>query len=249
MISHIYRPKKLKWDIKYPPYFGHQIRFVIQSKCKKERQVINMTTNSDYITKQIQNSQIIWIDTCTMMYIQRFELFIKNVRPILLESNKKIQIPDCVMAELAKHQLSSDEYKQTSATEALSLIKANNDIFKVEHLDNDASNGENFADPKILTVIPGEKKKHTTTAYINDQRLTSDAYKFNNLESFYGSKVSVCYIGANGDMNMCDCVKSKPTKEQPEIIYKDRVVEKKLSKKFHTIKLSWNLMDYLLVLQ
>ena len=90
-----------------------------------------MTTNSDYITKQIQNNQIIWIDTCTMMYIQRFELFIKNVRPILLESNKKIQIPDCVMAELAKHQLSSDEYKQTSATEALSLIKANNDIFKV----------------------------------------------------------------------------------------------------------------------
>lgn len=200
----------------------------------KERQVINMTTNLDYITKQIQNNQIIWIDTCTMMYIQRFELFIKNVRPVLLESNKKIKIPDCVMAELAKHQLSFDEYKQASATEALSLIKANNDIFKVEHLDNDASNGENFADPKILTVILEKRRNIPQLLISNDQRLTSDAYKFNDLESFYGSKVSVCYIGSNGDMNMCDCVKAKTFKEQPVIIYKDRVVEKEVprDKKF-----------------
>ena len=67
------------------------------------------------------------------------------------------------MAELAKHQLSSDEYKQTSAIEALNLVKTNNDIFKVERLNNDASNGENFADPKILTVI---LEKNTTTTYI-----------------------------------------------------------------------------------
>lgn len=189
-----------------------------------------MTTNLDYITKQIQNNQIIWIDTCTMMYIQRFELFIKNVRPVLLESNKKIQIPDCVMAELAKHQLSSDEYKQTSAIEALNLVKTNNDIFKVERLNNDASNGENFADPKILTVILEKRRNIPQLLISNDQRLTSDAYKFNDIESFYGNKVSVCYIGANGDMNMCDCVKSKPTKEQPEIIYKDRIIEKEAVK-------------------
>ena len=189
-----------------------------------------MTTNLDYITKQIQNNQIIWIDTCTMMYIQRFELFIRNARPVLLEFNKKIQIPDCVMAELAKHQLSSDEYKQASATEALNLVKANNDIFKVEYLDNNASNGEDFADPKILTVILEKRRNIPQLLISNDQRLTSDAYKFNDIESFYGNKVSVCYIGANGDMNMCDCVKSKSAKEKSEIIYQDRVVEKEVIK-------------------
>ena len=31
-------------------------------------------------------------------------------------------------------------------------------------------------------------------------------------------------------MNMCDCVKSKPAKEQPEIIYQDRIVEKEVIK-------------------
>ena len=31
-------------------------------------------------------------------------------------------------------------------------------------------------------------------------------------------------------MNMCDCVKSKPTKEQPKIIYKDRIIEKEAVK-------------------
>lgn len=189
-----------------------------------------MTTNLDYITKQIQNNQIIWIDTCTMMYIQRFELFIKNVRPVLRESKKKIQIPDCVMAELAKHQLSSDEYKQTSAIEALNLVKTNNDIFKVERLNNDASNGENFADPKILTVILEKRRSIPQLLISNDQRLTSDAYKFNDIKSFYGNKVSVCYIRANGDMNMCDCVKSKSAKEQPEIIYQDRIIEKEVIK-------------------
>lgn len=189
-----------------------------------------MTTNLDYITKQISENEIIWIDTCTMMYIQRFESFIKNVRPILIESNKKIQIPDCVMAELAKHQLSADACKQASATEALSLIKSNNDILKVEHLDNDASNGENFADPKILTVILEKRRNIPQLLISNDQRLTSDAYKFNDLESFYGSRVSVCYIGANGDMNMCDCVKNRTTKDQKKIIYKDRIIEKEVIK-------------------
>lgn len=189
-----------------------------------------MTTNLDYITKQIRENEIIWIDTCTMMYIQRFELFIKSVRPILLESKKKIQIPDCVMAELAKHQLSVDTYKQASATEALSLIKTNNDIFKVEYLDNDASKGENFADPKILTVILENRRNIPQLLISNDQRLTSDAYKFNDLESFYGSRVSVCYIGPNGDMNMCDCAKNRTTKVQPEIVYKDRIIEKEIIK-------------------
>lgn len=185
---------------------------------------------TDYLKHQIQTNEIIWIDTCTMMHIHRFELFIKNVRPILLESNKKIQIPDCVMAELAKHQLSPDESKQASATEALSLIKANSDIFKIEHLNNDASNGEDFADPKILTVILEKRRNIPQLLISNDHQLTSDAYKFNDLESFYGSKVSVCYIGANGDMNMCDCVKRKTSNLQSEIVYKDRLVEKEVIK-------------------
>ena len=189
-----------------------------------------MTTNLDYITKQIQYNEIIWIDTCTMMYIQRFELFIKNVRPILLETSKKIQIPDCVMAELAKHQLSTDEFKRTSATEALNIVKLNNDIFKIEYLDNDASNGENFADPKILTVILEKRRNIPQLLISNDQRLTSDAYKFNGFESFYGSKVSVCYIGANGDMNMCDCVKNKTSNKQPQTVYVDRFIEKEVIK-------------------
>lgn len=190
-----------------------------------------MTTNQDYITKQIQFNEIIWIDTCTMMYTNRFELFIKNVKPILLEFNKQIQIPDCVMAELAKHQLSFDEFKRANAVEALNLIKANNDIFKVEQLDNNACNGENFADPKILTAILENRRSIPQLLISNDQRLTSDAYKFNDFESFYGSKVSVCYIGANGDMNMCDCVKSKVLNDQPQIIYQDKIIEKETIKR------------------
>lgn len=185
---------------------------------------------TEYLKQQIQFNEIIWIDTCTMMYIQRFELFIKKVHPLLLESNKKIQIPDCVMAELVKHQLSSDEFKQTCATEALSLIKSNNDIFKVEYIENNASNDETFADPKILTAILEKRRNIQQLLISNDQRLTSDAYKLNDLESFYGSKVSVCYIGSNGDMNMCDCVKTKVSKEQPKIIYKDKIIEKEVIK-------------------
>lgn len=186
---------------------------------------------TDYLKQQIQFNEIIWIDTSTMMYIQRFELFIKKVRPLLLESNKKIQIPDCVMAELAKHQLSSDEFKQTCATEALSLIKANFEIFKVEYIENDASNGETFADPKILTAILEKRRNVPQLLISNDQKLTSDAYKFNDLESFYGSKVNVCYIGLNGNMNMCDCVKLKNFKDEPEIIYKNKIIEKEVIKK------------------
>lgn len=105
--------------------------------------------------------------------------------------------------------------------EALSLIKSNNDIFKVEHLENNENNDENFADAKILTVILEKRRDISQLLISNDQRLTSDAYRFNDLESFYGSKVSVCYIGSNSEMNMYDCIKTKSTKKQPEkIIYK-----------------------------
>lgn len=185
---------------------------------------------TEYLKQQIQNNEIIWIDTCTMMYIQRFELFIKNVRPILLETSKKIQIPDCVIAELAKHQLSTDEFKRTSAIEALNIVKLNSDIFKIEYLDNDASNGDNFADPKILTVILEKRRNIPQLLISNDQRLTSDAYKFNGFESFYGNKVSVCYIGANGDMNMCDCVKDKSSNIKVKKVYVDRFIEKEVIK-------------------
>lgn len=196
-----------------------------------------MTNATDYLTRQIQQNEVIWIDTCTMMYIQRFELFINKVRPLLLKSNKQICIPDCVMAELAKHQLSEDCYKANCANEALKLIKNNYEIFKVEPLSNDASNGENFADPKILTVILEKRRNVPQLLISNDQRLTSDAYKFNNFESFYGSRVSVCYIGTNGDMNICDCAKAKPiNREQEKIVYKDRVIEKETIKKVPTEK-------------
>lgn len=50
-------------------------------------------------------------------------------------------------------------------------------------------------------------------------------------------------------MNMCDCVKSKPTKEQPEIIYKDRVVEKEVIKEVPHDKTFMESYGYLLVLQ
>lgn len=187
---------------------------------------------TDYLLQQLQHNDIIWIDTCTMMYTRRFESFIQKVRPLLIELNKKIQVPDCVMAELAKHQLSTDSYKQTCATEALNIIKLNNDIFKIERIDNDASNGENFADPKILTVILEKRRNIPQLLISNDQRLTSDAYKFNEFESFYGNKVSVCYIDSNGEMNMCDCVKSSLFRHQQEkVVYKDKIIEKEVIRK------------------
>jgi len=185
----------------------------------------------DYMKKQIEHNDLIWIDTCTMMYTERFEIFIKNARSLLLENNKKIIVPDCVMAELAKHQCSEDETRRICASAAIEIIRCNSDIFKVEYIENDASNGENFADPKILTVILENRRNLNQLLISNDQRLTSDANKFNYLESFNGSRISVCYIGYNGEMNICDCVKNARTSKPSEkIIYKDRIIEKEVIK-------------------
>ncbi len=165
-----------------------------------------MTNNIDYVKKQIESNELIYIDTCSLMNPSRLNGFIKNVRPILLKESKKITIHYCVMEELYRLQISSNTEKRNQANKALDLIFDNHKIFNIiptEYIEG----SEYFADKELLKEIFEKRRKHTILLISNDHYLTSDAYNFNKVESVNGNKIQVCYLNHYGNLNICECAK------------------------------------------
>ncbi len=195
---------------------------------------LQMHKNQDYVFNQVSQNERIYIDTCSLMDINRLESFVQNSKGIFLQCNKKIIVHNYVMAELAKFSVCQNIYKRSQSLQALDIIRNNMDLFTIEDQD-DYDSAECFADPKLLSVLLDNRRKYKQLLISNDHSLTTDAYSFNCIESFNGNRINVCYLNSFGEMKMCDCAKNKKsyyTKEEPEIVYKTiyKTINKRKSK-------------------
>lgn len=167
-----------------------------------------MCNKNDYIKQQVENNEIIYIDTCSLMNPNRLIGFLEYVKPLLLNEGKRITIHNCVMEELRRLQMSSNSLKRDQANIALDIIAKNRDSFEILSDDSDdSSDYEYFADKELLKDIFDQRRNHTILLISNDRKLTFDAYNFNKIESVNGNKIHVCYLSHYGDLNICDCVK------------------------------------------
>lgn len=161
--------------------------------------------NYDYLKQEVENNDLLYVDSCSTMEHEGFRSFISNIKELLVINNKKIKIIAEVYCELIKHSCSSNIYKQQSALNALAVIKENSDVFEIE-CEKEANIDDTFADPKLLAHLLNNIASQKQLLITNDRKLSSDAYNFNNLNSINGRKIHVCYINRNGDMLKCNCV-------------------------------------------
>lgn len=170
-----------------------------------------MCTNLEYIRKQIEANEIIYIDTCSLMDISRLMMFIEHAKPLFLEYKKKITIHYSVMEEIFKFEICSNEIKRNQAHSARMIILDNSDLFDIQSNENEWDNSQCFADKELLSTLFENRISHRQLLISNDHSLTTDAFNFNRFGSVRGNKINVCYLNSLGAMHMCDCVKQRTT--------------------------------------
>ena len=170
-----------------------------------------MCTNLEYIRKQIEANEIIYIDTCSLMDISRLMMFIEHAKPLFLEYKKKITIHYSVMEEIFKFEICSNEIKRNQAHSARMIILDNSDLFDIQSNENEWDNSQCFADKELLSTLFENRVSHRQLLISNDHSLTTDAFNFNRFGSVRGNKINVCYLNSLGAMHMCDCVKQRAT--------------------------------------
>lgn len=179
---------------------------------------------TNYSQKLIKRADQTIIDTNALLNSIRLDNFISLNKEIFIANQKKILVPDCVMAELTKHTCSDDKLRRIASLKALDTLRKNKDLFDFDNEYVLPEGEENFADPKILKYLLENRRNTSQLLISNDQGLTSDAFNFNKMESFYGNKIHVCYLAYSGKLHMCDCVKEN--KEETKEIIKTVVVDK-----------------------
>lgn len=199
--------------------------------------------SQDYIKTMIQNNGRIYIDTATLMEVEWMKLFIINCEEIIIKEKKKIIVPKAVCLELAKHIESADARKSHAALEAIGILSQNQNLFDVQ---NEAMTEQEivkvFADCQILSELTLNKRDGGQLLITNDRKLSRDAYNLNELESYKGYRIMVCYLNKYGELHMCQCVKDTIFKEIPDEqktvespnVKNQRTIEKSVDNKART---------------
>lgn len=155
-----------------------------------------------YIEYLLNNNDIIYIDTSSVMFTKEFRGFIEYNYDKFINMNKQITITREVCLEIVKHYMSTIEEKHDKAKMVLSILKQFQEIFIIE---GDTFNNDEiqraFADSELLARITKTKPQYRQLLITNDKALSVDADSLNSLNSCQGKKIMVCYIDKNGNLN------------------------------------------------
>lgn len=142
-----------------------------------------------YIEYLLNNNDIIYIDTSSVMFTKEFKGFIECNRDKFIKMNKRITITREVCLEIIKHYMSTIEEKHNKAKFVLSIMKQFQEIFIIE---GDTFNTEEiqkaFADSELLARITKNKPQYRQLLITNDKNLSIDVDSLNGLNSCKGKK-------------------------------------------------------------
>ena len=152
-------------------------------------------TKTEYIEKMIDSCELIYIDTASLMDVDRAEQFIDGCADILRNHSRKIIVPLAVCQELVRHLGSETSAKSDLALRAWDLIVRNRDIFQVENKTmTEEEIAKAFADANLLSELTLHKKDFSQLLITNDKKLSNDAFALNQQQSCRGYRINVCSI-------------------------------------------------------
>ena len=175
------------------------------------------------IAEIVENSDIIYIDTCSLMQSENTESVIEAIRPYLLAVNKKILITAPVSHELMKHKIRKKEQTIHLAEKAYEIIEKYDDVFTLE--DCGTTKEEifaAFADPRLIARMTMCKDHNSQLLITNDKKLSVDALNINTLKSCKGKPVNVYSISESGELEEFKL----PAPDQPKVIITEQPPKK-----------------------
>jgi len=168
-------------------------------------------------------SDIIYIDTCSLMQSENTENVIEAIRPYLLAVNKKILITAPVSHELMKQKIRKKEPTVHLAEKAYEIIEKYSDVFTLEDCENSKKEiFAAFADPTLIARMTVNKEHHSQLLITNDKKLSVDALNINTLKSCKGKPVNVYSISESGELEEFKL----PAPEQPKVVVTDQPPKK-----------------------
>lgn len=167
------------------------------------------------IIKAIERSEIILIDTSSLMNYSNLDSALKRIKPILIEENKKIHITAQVSLELLKHATSKDGRKKYRAKKAEEIIDVYKDIFFIDDYSSFKSNGYYvFADATLLSKMIINRAHFSQLLITNDKGLSEDALNINNSKSCFGKQVFVYSVSKQGEFEEVIIANKIPSKQK-----------------------------------
>ncbi len=148
--------------------------------------------NVEYVKMLLKSAELIYIDTSTVMNVERFESFVYKVRDVLIEMRKKIIVSETVCLELTR--LIDVEEKQEYVLKNFEILNDNADIFDVRNTAlRKADVLDAFADSKLLAELLENMVNQRQLLITNDRNLGSDAYNLNSMDSCKGKTIVNSY--------------------------------------------------------
>lgn len=156
--------------------------------------------NKCYAQKALRSTDIIYIDTSSLLKPKRLALFLKTyVQSDGLVYGKQIKIIKPVREELIK----KIEMPETSAlvNDAVAIVCKYKSSFLIEgdRID-DSLVEQTFADKDILSTLILNKPYFSQLIITNDEKLALDAFSLNNQQSVSGKHIYSCYIDETGSL-------------------------------------------------
>ena len=142
-------------------------------------------------------SDLIIIDTSTMMNTEAMKQFIGRGAHLFKKYGAKIIVPNAVLAELHKHRKSDNIDKRAKAEAALQMISEEGSIFSFDETFNQENNHP-FADPELLAFLIVNRSNYSQLIITNDRSLGEDAVALNGQNSNRGNRIMACYVSKDG---------------------------------------------------
>ena len=130
---------------------------VPRSESSKDR------ADQDRLEQYIKKGYKIFMDTCSLMYINA-EKFWEHIVPLLHQYSVKIIIPLKCIEELKKHQ--SDNGDVQKAASAQNALKVVNQLIKAGYIDVRGETSDNFADNVFNVVFTKFRISHSLVTTI-----------------------------------------------------------------------------------
>lgn len=174
-------------------------------------------------SQTLENTQLIYIDTCSLMNADSFTEFMESIKDYLHLNNQKIIILGSIQCEL--NEKLKDEYAdhRMNAQKALNYIYDNKHLFDIRK----RKEYKSFGDREIHLEIFENLDHKTQVLITQDHGLARDTFnKFNDFEAYKGKPVRVLSINRDGHLYFPEYLDTNLEDESSDI--NEKFIEEKV---------------------
>lgn len=173
-----------------------------------------------------RNNDAVYADACTLMNVDRLEMFLERYGGIMRKTGTKIIVPASVRKELFRLAGLEDPQKKKKANSFIGVLPKYSELIRLEGGDLSGEAVDRVhADPEVIAMLTLRRRTDRQLLITNDGGLASDVYGLNSLRSCHGKPITVCYIDRDGYLKLSDCMTAAKENAVPNDLIENEKTE------------------------